>query len=127
MPAGARHAWCCMLANPQNLDIGALLQSPGNSPFALALQASTYVLVVPNRECSVYTRLWCCYEAYCAHETGKTILIARRSNRKEMGTALFRTLLLGLTGMITAVILKSWKHTAFHTYAHHVISLLASL
>ena len=28
-----------MLANPQNLDIGALLQSPSNSPFALALQA----------------------------------------------------------------------------------------
>ena len=56
-PADARHAWCCMLANPQNLDIGSLLQSPISSPFALALKASTYVLVVPNHRCSIYTRL----------------------------------------------------------------------
>ncbi|OLQ11567.1 hypothetical protein AK812_SmicGene4586 [Symbiodinium microadriaticum] len=56
-PADARHAWCCMLANPQNLDIGSLLQSPSSSPFALALKASTYVLVVPNHRCSIYTRL----------------------------------------------------------------------
>ena len=55
-PGDARHAWCCMLANPQNLDIGALLQSPSRSPFALALQASTCVLVVPNHHCSIYTR-----------------------------------------------------------------------
>ena len=38
-PWRARHAWCCMLANPQNLDIGALLQSPSMSPFALACRA----------------------------------------------------------------------------------------
>ncbi|CAE6971364.1 unnamed protein product, partial [Symbiodinium sp. CCMP2456] len=36
-PADARHAWCCMLANPQNLDIGSLLQSPSSSPFALVV------------------------------------------------------------------------------------------
>lgn len=41
-PRGARHAWCCMLANPQNLNIGSMLQSPKTSPFALALQASRY-------------------------------------------------------------------------------------
>ena len=56
-PAGARHVWCCMLANPQHLDIRSLLESPSSSPFALALQASTCVLVVPNRHCSIYTRL----------------------------------------------------------------------
>ena len=55
-PTDVRHAWCCMLANPQNLDIGAMLLSPSTSPFALALEASTYVLVVPNRHCSIYTR-----------------------------------------------------------------------
>ena len=56
-PAGSRHVWCCMLANPQNLDISSFLQSPSRSPFARALQASTSVLVVPNRHCSIYTRL----------------------------------------------------------------------
>ena len=55
-PRAARNAWCCMLANPQNLDIGSLLQAPSSSPFALALRASSCVLVIPNRHCSIYTR-----------------------------------------------------------------------
>ena len=38
---------------------GSMLQSPKNSPFALALGACKFVLVVPNRHMSVYTRLWC--------------------------------------------------------------------
>ena len=83
-PRGVRNAWCCMLANPQNLDIGAMLQTPSDSPFAAALRASKIVLVVPNRHCSVYTRLWCGYEAFLAHEEGKTILIAKDSNLQEI-------------------------------------------
>ena len=75
-PWRARHAWCCMLANPQNLDIAALLQSPSSSPFALALQSSKYMLVVPNRHKSVYTRLWCGYEAYLAFQSNKIIRTA---------------------------------------------------
>lgn len=74
-PSGQQHAWCCMLANPQNLNIGSMLQSPKTSPFALALQASRYVLVVPNRHQSVYCRLWCGYEAYVASEKAKIIRI----------------------------------------------------
>ena len=57
-PWGLRTAWCCMLANPQNLDISFFLQSPKTSPFAIALQASEVMLVVPNRHQSVYARLW---------------------------------------------------------------------
>eukprot|EP00435_Cladocopium_sp_Y103_P057812 s529_g20.t1 len=58
-PRSVQTAWCCMLANPQNLDIASFLQSPKSSPFAIALQASKVMLVVPNRQESVYTRLWC--------------------------------------------------------------------
>lgn len=65
-PRGLRNAWCCMLANPQNLNIEDFLQSPSQSPFALALRASDVVLVVPNRHASVYTRLWCAYEVGAA-------------------------------------------------------------
>ena len=79
-PRGLRHAWCCMLANPQNLNISSFLASPRNSPFAIALGASKAVLVVPNRHTSVYSRLWCGYEAYLAQEEGKTILIAKASH-----------------------------------------------
>ena len=79
-PRSVQTAWCCMLANPQNLDISSFLQSPKTSPFAVALEASKVMLVVPNRHQSVYTRLWCSYEAYLAQEDGKTILIAHSSN-----------------------------------------------
>lgn len=61
-----------------------MLQTPSDSPFAAALRASKIVLVVPNRHCSVYTRLWCGYEAFLAHEEGKTILIAKDSNLQEI-------------------------------------------
>ena len=53
-PVQARPAWCCMLANPQNLNIAALLESPSSSPFALALAESEWVLVVPSRRTSVH-------------------------------------------------------------------------
>ncbi|CAE7945259.1 unnamed protein product [Symbiodinium necroappetens] len=99
-PSGSRHVWCCMLANPQNLDIGSYLLSPGTSPFAQALKASSCVLVVPNRHCSIYTRLWCGYEAYRAHEEGKTIYIARASNNKRLRHAIIWANLSGLLGMI---------------------------
>ena len=81
-PLRARHAWCCMLANPQNLNIGSMLQSPKTSPFALALQAASYVLVVPNRHQSIYSRLWCGYEAYVASENEKIIQVATKPKSK---------------------------------------------
>ena len=87
-PVGVRTAWCCMLANPQNLNISSFLQSPSTSPFAVALRASDVMLVVPNRHQSVYTRLWCAYEAYLAQEEGKTILIAKSSNWRDILGAL---------------------------------------
>lgn len=64
-------------------DAGAMLQSPSSSPFALALNAANVVLVVPNRHKSVYTRLWCAYEAYLSQEAGKPILIARSRDWKR--------------------------------------------
>ena len=97
-PRGMRTAWCCMLANPQNLDISSFLKSPKTSPFAIALDASRVVLVVPNRHQSVYTRLWCSYEAYLAQEGGKTILIARSSNMLQIFRSLRWATLAALLG-----------------------------
>merc|ERR1719210_2873168 len=48
-PRRARHAYCCMLSNPQNLDIAGLISTPESSPFAKALGSARYMLVVPNR------------------------------------------------------------------------------
>merc|ERR1712176_1586090 len=35
-PKGSQHAYCCMLSNPQNLDVSQLISSPQHSPFAKA-------------------------------------------------------------------------------------------
>ena len=94
-PRSMQTAWCCMLANPQNLDISSFLQSPKTSPFAVALEASKLMLVVPNRHQSVYTRLWCSYEAYLAQEDGKTILIANSFNFSQILGALVWLLVFG--------------------------------
>ena len=115
-PWRACHAWCCMLANPQNLDIGALIQSPSVSPFALALQSSKYMLVVPNRHKSVYTRLWCGYEAYLAFQSDKIIRTAKPSIWREVlysWLGMFPALLIGL---IVGVLSNVWQVELFRQF-----------
>ena len=77
-PRGARAAYVCFLSNPQNLDIADLIASPRESPFAVALQTAPTMLVLPNHSLSIYTRLWCCYEAFLAYSWRKTIRVAKR-------------------------------------------------
>jgi len=68
--------YICFLANPQNLDISDLLDVPlEQSPFARALSTASHMLVIPNCSISIYTRLWCCYEAYAAVVKCKTIVL----------------------------------------------------
>lgn len=75
-PVGCEHMYVCFLANPQNLDISELLNVPiEKSPFAKALNSAKCVIVIPNRFVSIYTRLWCCYEAYLAYTLGKTLTL----------------------------------------------------
>ncbi|CAK0888635.1 unnamed protein product [Prorocentrum cordatum] len=76
-PVGAKHAYLCILSNPQNLNISALVSSPTDSPFAKALASATRMLAVPNRTCSIYSRTWCAYEAYLAYSWQKDIRTAR--------------------------------------------------
>ncbi|CAK8987190.1 Uncharacterized protein SCF082_LOCUS869 [Durusdinium trenchii] len=90
-PRAALHAWCCMLANPQNLNIALFLTSPSTSPFALALKASEMVLVVPNRHQSVYTRL-------C--DRSKRILVAKSSHRHEICRSLQLLALASVLGVL---------------------------
>ncbi|CAL1151876.1 unnamed protein product [Cladocopium goreaui] len=126
-PRGVRTAWCCMLANPQNLNIEAFLQSPSKSPFALALRASEVVLVVPNRHVSVYTRLWCAYEAYIADQEGKTILIAKTSNLQGIIFAMLPMAVAALIGaMLGSYARHHWQHCARQvTYVGGVASVAA--
>ncbi|CAK0817123.1 unnamed protein product [Prorocentrum cordatum] len=75
-PAGKNNAYICFLSNPQNLDIGHLVSKPSDSPFAHALRSATDMMVVSNRRGSIYSRVWCTYEAYLAYTLDKQIFCA---------------------------------------------------
>jgi len=83
-PPGARHAWCCFLANPQpwaREDLKELLGCKpdlSDSPFARALGAPTcqMLLAVPNVTESIYARLWCVEEARRAIGLGLPVWLA---------------------------------------------------
>ena len=75
-PPGGTGAYVCFLANPQTADVASLLASPAESPFARALAASRVVVVVANRRCSIYSRLWCVYEAFLASKSDKELYVA---------------------------------------------------
>ncbi|CAE7801825.1 unnamed protein product, partial [Symbiodinium sp. CCMP2456] len=75
-PKGATAAYVCFLSNPQNLDITHLIATPEQSPFARALRVANQMLVVPNQQVSIYTRIWCVYEAFVAYSLEKPIRTA---------------------------------------------------
>ena len=81
-----RGAKCLVLhvGQPSKFGYWSVAANSSDSPFALALRASKIVLVVPNRHQSVYTRLWCGYEAYLAEKEGKTIVIAKDSRLHDV-------------------------------------------
>ena len=113
--------YCCLLANPQNLDIQALLNKPPiESPFALAMQHASHVLVIPNDTVSIYTRLWCVYEIYLATELKKTCVLPTKPRcstvRHLMTVTTMLPFLLG--GMIGASWVILWK-TGWHETSQH--------
>mmetsp|Transcript_17519 Transcript_17519/g.40794 ORF Transcript_17519/g.40794 Transcript_17519/m.40794 type:complete len:620 (+) Transcript_17519:31-1890(+) len=75
-PWSAKNLYCCFLSNPQNGNLREVLgNDPLESPFARALAVATYVYVIPNQSRSVYTRLWCVYEAYLAVNLDKMVIL----------------------------------------------------
>jgi len=102
-PWGKRSAYACMLSNPQNGDfLASMISSPSASPFARALSHATHVIAVPNQTVGIYTRLWCCYEAYLAYCWGKEIFTAGT----PMGTRAVLNTVCGpfLTMVVTAAL-----------------------
>ena len=126
-PLKARHAWCCMLANPQNLDISAFVGVPCSSPFALALECSKYMLVVPNKHSSIYTRLWCGYEAYLAFKSHKIIQIATPPIYCEVILAWVRMIPAMLIGLALPVIHEHFHPMPYSARYATALALLASL
>lgn len=97
-PPSARNAYCCMLANPQNLDISDLIRFPQESPFALALVSARYLLVIPNQRVCVYMRLWCAYEAFLAYDNNMDIVVASAPCFDQILKAVGTVLLIEFSG-----------------------------
>merc|ERR1712048_1250751 len=76
-PSKCNAAYICCFSNPQNLDIGGMITTPAASPFAAALESATVMLVVPNHVHSIYTRIWCIYEAFRAYAADKIVVLAK--------------------------------------------------
>lgn len=94
-----KHAWCCIFANPQVLDIGHLIQEPRASPFAVALRCASHMMVVSTKNVSIYSRIWCAYEAHLATSENKIIFIATRpKHRILVKVALATTIIWSVRG-----------------------------
>ncbi|CAJ1364009.1 unnamed protein product, partial [Effrenium voratum] len=86
-----RNLYCCLLGNPQNLDLSTWLDvPPAESPFARAMQCASHVLIIPNSTIGIYTRLWCVYEAYLGTKYQKTCIMPMRPRASAQCSTLLR-------------------------------------
>jgi hypothetical protein len=99
-PSRCEGAYICFLANPQNLDISALIQDPQNSPFYRVLECKPQVmLMAANSNAPIHGRLWCCLEAFCAVQfevqveiAGEPLWLVREDQRERANVALDRAM-----------------------------------
>ena len=92
---GLRNMYCCLLANPQNLDMELFLGvDPLQNPFALALQRASHILVIPNSKISIYSRLWCVYEAYLGTTMNKVCIMPVAPKQSAQCTLALRTIVM---------------------------------
>eukprot|EP00434_Breviolum_minutum_P011968 symbB.v1.2.010552.t1/scaffold694.1/size172116/15 len=143
--AGVRSAWpgghgltnlyCCLLANPQNLDLEVFLNvDPLMNPFAKALQRASHILVIPNSKISIYSRLWCVYEAYLGTTMEKICLMPATPQLRQQGTSCAKIILTPLLlGIITSLVWQHVIHVDDTTFVFQImltclgLSLLGSL
>ncbi|CAE7310416.1 unnamed protein product [Symbiodinium sp. CCMP2456] len=110
-----RNIYCCLLANPQNLDIESMLDChPLESPFAKAMQCASHVVVSPNDTVSIYQRLWCVYEIFLATEWKKICVIPAKPPASRLcsmikWTCLFPTILGGMIGCGWAIVIQAMQ------------------
>ena len=135
-PFGARAAYVCFLSNPQNLDIGEMIQSPEESPFAKALQSASQVLAAPNHKHSIYTRAWCTFEAYLAYTWGKSIYTATSPPPnfwpRSLRVASWSLVTLGVFFCVLMHGNRKWalwspEQIAFVAYAFGVVTAMSAL
>lgn len=90
----------------ENLELDDPQDGLLQSPFARALMKAKYMLVIPNRRVSIYSRLWCVYEAFLAfHMVSRRNLKIRLPSKappEKVAATLFPGLLLWLAAAATS-------------------------
>jgi len=138
-PHGLKGMFICFLSHPQ---VGAASLSDNiplkESPFYLAMLSAKHVIILPNQHQSIYSRLWCTYEAYCAvqraEETDISIEVGYGMPKNFLIAETLFGLVLAVGGMILTnrflapVIARylgplTWLLLAF--ILSHVLSILA--
>ncbi|CAJ1428575.1 unnamed protein product [Effrenium voratum] len=123
-PLMAKAAYICFLSNPQNLDIGELIASPEESPFAKALHVAHHILVVPNRSASIYSRIWCVYEAFLAYAWGKQIYTAW-SFPQNLWLRVLRVGAVYVASASLTVLAMPWVEHELYSYASLLLTLIS--
>ena len=132
-----RNLYCCLLSNPQNLDLDEFIGGPlSESAFALALKAASHLLVVPNPSIGVYSRLWCVFEAYLGAQWNKIYLLPVVPAPKDTCVYWFRAVgvpMLGafVLGVPVSLVLQHSEHNirlfSWLEFTYRVLSLVALL
>jgi len=117
---GLTNLYCCLLANPQNLDLEVFLNvDPLMNPFAQALQRASHILVIPNSKISIYSRLWCVYEAYLGTTMEKFCLMPATPHARRQGYSCAKVLLIPfLVGLLTSLL---WRYAMYPKYGRHCV------
>merc|ERR1712151_1363845 len=68
------YVWICALAKQQSTD-EAFMKSQldcdvSAAPFTRALEKASHYLIMRNERVDIYSRIWCCWELYCAFTCG---------------------------------------------------------
>jgi len=110
-PKQAYHLYCCFLSNPQNGNLSELLgEHPMDSPFAKALGSCSHFLVLPNETVSIYSRLWCVFEAHLAIQSGLPIVLPTKPLKRSVVLALLPRLLVLLAAFALSGLLWEPLH-----------------
>eukprot|EP00929_Paragymnodinium_shiwhaense_P023439 TRINITY_DN14667_c0_g1_i4.p1 TRINITY_DN14667_c0_g1~~TRINITY_DN14667_c0_g1_i4.p1 ORF type:complete len:342 (-),score=39.90 TRINITY_DN14667_c0_g1_i4:144-1169(-) len=125
-PSDARHLYCCFLSNPQNSNIQAMLgDSAMTSPFAVAMANCKYLLIVPNRQQSIYERLWCVFETHLALQLGLQIYLPSRPPCMDMVAAILpRMAVAAATFLVQTRVVDGLSDSHFEELVARVLFLL---
>ena len=79
-----------------------------------------------NHKCSIYTRLWCAYEAHLASEEGKVVLIARAPYNDRLLAAMPAMAAAAISGILLGIFIRIHELEGY-TNLFCIIAIISTL